>query len=295
MRKVLALACALALACTVPSTADAAAAPPATWKEHWFEHVQTLKLAGYNDTVALYFDNDVPASTKDWALPYLTRMWKYAQQTYGNSGNLMTSDRLYSIHHEAKYYGGHPSTVYDSSHDYRNVSDVGGNGWAKPQYEVATHEAGHVVESIAAGKHGSPAFGLWQDSKWMEFFIYDVYVSLGMTAEAQSFHNRMMSADHVDGFPRAGTHWFRDWFYPLWRDRGHAQVMVRFYGLLGKYFPRSGNDFTRGMNWGEFVHFMSGAAGVNLKPLATTAFGWPSSWESQFQAARSAFPGITYS
>jgi hypothetical protein len=47
------------------------------------------------------------------------------------------------------------------------------------------------------------------------------------------------------------------------------------------------------MNWGEFVHFWSGAAGVNLKALATAAFGWPAEWETQFNNARTQFP-FTY-
>ncbi|WP_328610322.1 hypothetical protein OG943_14710 [Amycolatopsis sp. NBC_00345] len=298
MRRVLMLVCALALAATIPSTAQARPAaladPPATWQEHWFEHNQLLQRVAFNDTVALYFDDDVDRNAQNWLMPYLTNLWQYAQRTYGNSGNKMTADRLYSIHHEGKYSGGHPSTVYDASHDFRNVSDVGGNDWTTPQYEVATHETGHIVESIAAGKHGSPAFGLWGDSKWMEFYIYDAYTALGMNAEAQDFYDRMMADSHADDFPRAGTHWFRDWFYPLWRDHGHAQVMVRYFALLGQYFPNNGTDFTRDLNWGEFVHFMSGAAGVNLKSLATTAFGWPADWDAQFNQARADFPGITY-
>jgi hypothetical protein len=47
------------------------------------------------------------------------------------------------------------------------------------------------------------------------------------------------------------------------------------------------------MNWGEFIHFWSGAAGVNLKPLATSAFGWTSTFETQFNQARIDFP-FTY-
>jgi hypothetical protein len=268
--------------------------PPATWQEHWFEHNQNLRLIAYNNTVAIYFDADVNRDAGKWMLPYLTRMWQYAQRTYGNSGNRMGSDRLFSIHHEGRFFGGHPSTVYDASHDFRNVSDVGSSNWINPQFEVVTHETGHVVESIAAGKHGSPAFSLWHDSKWMEFYIYDAYVALGMTGEAQSFFNRMTAASHTDDFPVAGAHWFRDWFFPLWRDHGHAQVMVNYFQLLGRFFPANGQNFARDLNWGEFVHFMSGAAGTNLKPLATQAFGWPAQWETQLQAAKRAFPQITY-
>jgi hypothetical protein len=267
--------------------------PPATWQEHWFEHRSLLQLAGFNDTVALYFDPDVNKDAAKWMLPYLTNMWSYVQRTYDPARTTkLTADRLYSVHHEGKYFGGHPSTMYDASHDFRNVSDVGGNNWTSPQYEVVTHETGHVVESTASGKHGSPAFPLWQDSKWMEFYIYDAYVALGMTAEATAFYNKNITKS--DSFPAANTHWFRDWFYPLWRDHGHAAVMVKYFALLGQYFPANGQNFSRNLNWGEFVHFMSGAAGVNLQPQAKTAFGWPATYEAQFQQAKRDFPNIKY-
>jgi hypothetical protein len=48
------------------------------------------------------------------------------------------------------------------------------------------------------------------------------------------------------------------------------------------------------MNWGEYIHFMSGAAGTDLKPLATTAFGWSDVREAQYQEAKKDFPAVTY-
>jgi len=48
------------------------------------------------------------------------------------------------------------------------------------------------------------------------------------------------------------------------------------------------------MNWGEFIHFSSGAAGKNMKNQATIAFGWTSEMENQFNKARSDFTAITY-
>jgi hypothetical protein len=269
-------------------------APPPTWQEHWFEHNQNLRLIVYNDTVAVYFDNDVNTEAGKWILPYLTKMWQYTQNTYGGAAKTLSTDRLYSITHEGKYYGGHPSYYYDPSHDYRNVIDVGGDNWMTPQYELMTHEAGHIVESVASGKYGSPAFPLWGDSKWMEFYIYDVYSGLGMTTEAQDFYNRMMAPDHVDDFPVPNTHWFRDWFYPLWRDHNKAQVMANYFRLMGQYYPTNGQYFAHDQNWGEFVHFMSGAAGVDLRPQAQTAFGWPAEWESEYEQAKQDFPEITY-
>jgi len=269
--------------------AAAADAPPATWQEHWFEHDQLLTLADYDDDVAIYFDADVDATGTEWILPYLGDLWRYTRQTYGEFGD----DRLYLIFHEGRYSGGHPSTYFDESHDFRNVSDCGPGPWGDPAtVDLPSHEIGHVVEIASRGVHGSPAFGLWGDSKWAEFYQYDVYVALGKTADAQRVYDRFIAT--TDDFPVAGTHWFRDWFYPLWRDHGHGEVMARFFELLSQNFPTNGDDYARDMTWGEYVHFMSGAAGTDLQSLATAAFGWPAEWDAQLQAARSDFPAITY-
>lgn len=266
-------------------------APPEMWMEHWFEHVQNLHLVAYNDDVAVYFDEDVQGG--EWIFPFMTRLWRYTKATYDMGPEAQS--RLFSIHHQNKYSGGHPSTYFDASHDRRNVSDCGPGPWRAAEgfsIDEPSHESGHVVEAANNGVHGSPAFPLWGDSKWMEFYQYDVYLALGMTADAKRLFDRFTAT--TDNFPRAGTHWFRDWFYPLWRDHGHAQVMVRFFKLLSMHFPKNGNSYSRDLNWGEFVHFMSGAAGTNLKDLATTAFGWPPDREAQFNKARTDFPMITY-
>ena len=98
-----------------------------------------------------------------------------------------------------------------------------------------------------------------------------------------------------DTFPRANTHWFRDWFYPLWRDHGHAQAMVNFFKLLAKYFPTdSSGAFSRDMNWGEFVHFMSGAAHADLLSQARTAFGPNFPKDAELAQAKQTFSQITY-
>jgi hypothetical protein len=70
--------------------------------------------------------------------------------------------------------------------------------------------------------------------------------------------------------------------------------MVRFFKLLSQHFRKRGTNYDGDLNWGEFVHFMSGAAGTNLKDMATQAFGWPADREAQFNKARTDFPGVTY-
>src|SRR5690349_4938779 len=83
--------------------AFAATAPPATWQEHWFEHNQNLKLAYYNDDIAVYLDDDINKSNVTWVNSYMTDVWKYVKKTYGQMGG---DGRLYIILHN-KYGGGH--------------------------------------------------------------------------------------------------------------------------------------------------------------------------------------------
>ena len=274
-------------------------APPSTWKEHWFNHDQILTRLEYNDDVAIYFDSDMPREDAEWLFPITNRIWKYTEKTYGDFGG--PDDRLFAIFHKGKCSGGHPSTYFDSSHDDRNVVDIGFDTWDPSKDGYIIHEVCHIVEGASNGVLGSPAFGksIWGDSKWAEFFEYDLRIGIGQDKEAKDAFQRFTNA--TDDSPRANTHWFRDFFYPLWRDHGHAQVMVNYYRLLSKHYPKETLDDGKGlkfsrtqMNWGEFIHFMSGAAAKNLKPLASQAFGWPVDWESQFKKARMEFPGVFY-
>jgi hypothetical protein len=267
-------------------------APPDTWQEHWFEHNQLLKLIDYNDQVAIYFDDDVDRAAAAWVTGFMTKVWAYSRKTYGEMTTKNYDGRLYSIFHTDKYGGGHPSTCYDDSHDFRDVTDCGPGPWTGEDWDVPSHEAGHVVEAANNGVHDSPAFGLWGDSKWMEFYQYDLYVGLGMTEHAKEVLDRFSGTS--DDFPRSGTHWFRDWFYPLWRDHGHAEVMVKFFRLLAAHFPKNGESYARGLNWGEFVHFMSGAAGKSVLDLAHGAFGPTFPEDGEFMQAKKDFPEISY-
>jgi len=205
---------------------------------------------------------------------------------------------LYAIFHTGKYSGGHPSTYFDASHDNRNVIDCGSSSseaWLSGQgndLDIVTHEVAHIVEGAAKGTHGSPAFGIWGDSKWAEIFNYDVYKNLGMTSDATRWYNMMIQSS--DDFPIRGTHWFRDWFYPIYNQHGENAVLNSFFTLLSQHFPKRGNDYARDMNMGEFVHFWSGAARTNLQPLAESAFTWTIQWNTQFLQAQSNFPNLPY-
>ena len=66
---------------------------------------------------------------------------------------------------------------------------------------LETHMASLVVEFAARGKNSSPVYKLWGDGNWAEFYQYDLYRALGMTAEAQSFHDSWIDPGHYDNFP----------------------------------------------------------------------------------------------
>ena len=269
-------------------------APPATWKEHWFEHEQLVTNVFHDEHLALYYDDNVNPSYT-WPQVYISDMWEYVKSVYGDFGD---DPRLYAILHTDRYSGGHPAVYMDAGHDYRNVVDVGPYTWEfeKPSdgLSVLTHEVGHIVEGAAKGVKDNPAWEIWKDSKWAEIFIYDVYLGLGKTEYAQQVYNDMMN--QTDDYPTPGSQWFKDWFYPLYSQNGGSKVLNEFYELLAKHFPRNadGTKYARRMNWGEFIHFWSGAAGKDLKPLAEQAFGWPEEWTDQLYQAKADFDKITY-
>lgn len=265
------------------------AAPPDTWKEHWFEHQELLSLVYHDNDVAVYFDKDV-SRLVTWPFSFMSAVWRYTKSVYSTFGS---DPRLYAIYHTNKYSGGHPSTWLDASHDYRNVIDVGPGPWTSGtgnDLDICTHEVAHIVEGASKGKLGSPAFTIWRDSKWAEIFIYDVYLGLGRTSDAQRWYDLMMNTRN--DFPRANTQWFKNWFYPIYSEHGKSATLNRFFQLLSDHFPKNGYTYARQMNWGEFVHFWSGAANTNLKSLATNAFGWTADMEAQFNQARTDFPNL---
>ena len=288
----------------VPVTAtDTSGYPPYQWKEHWFSHDQLLTRVFFDSGLAVYFDKDM-YNFIEWPSTYLDSVWKYTKKVYGKFG---TDERLFAVFHAGKndYSGGHPFTFFDESHDFRNGIDVGSalpDGWvsgAGNDIDISTHEVGHIVEGASKGVHNSPAFGLWGDSKWMEIFQYDVYLGLGRKEDAARWYKMMVDPNHSDDFPSANAHWFRDWWYPMYTQFGGARLLNAYFTLLSENFPTRTymgdyREYTRDLNWGEFIHFWSGAAGTSLRDLTTKAFGWTPEWEAQFQQAKIDFPNIGY-
>jgi hypothetical protein len=59
---------------------------------------------------------------------------------------------------------------------------------------------GHIVEGSNNAVHESPAFEVWKDSKWCEFYQYDLYVALGLRHDADRVYEKWYQ--QVDDFPR---------------------------------------------------------------------------------------------
>ena len=290
----------LSLSCSKSKTsvgpqADPAGAPPKTWQEHWFTHDLLVNRVYFDDNLALYYDDDVDKSVV-WPQKTMSDVWSYVKKTYGSFGD---SSRLYVILHQGKLGGGHPASYFDDSHDFRNTIDCGLDDWTYPtgeQIGVPIHETGHIVCGASHGVQGSPSDVLWGDSKFMEIYNYDVMMNIGRQDEAARVYDQMQS--QTDTFPVAGSQWFKNWFYPIYSKYGHAAVLNKYFQLLADNFPKvknaHGYQYTRNLNYGEFIHFWSGAAGVNLKAQATIAFGWPDEWEQQFNQAKIDFPNVKY-
>lgn len=280
---------------TTPPKEEDPDAPPLTWKEHWSEHTQLLKRVYYDDDVAVYFDDDMDPNV-NWMFKYIGDVWRYTKEKYGDFGD---DPRLYAIFHNKKYPGGHPALYFDKHHDYRNVIDCGSGPWltiGEGNIDIPTHEVFHLVEIGGFGTQGSPGFGtppngIWGDSKFAEIFQYDVYKALGMESDLKRYYETRMKMSAP--FPNPDTYWFRDWFYPIYRDHGETQVLVNFFKLVSEHFPKDNNNrhFST-LNFGEFVHFFSAAAGANLKEQAKIAFGWPAGYELEYQIARQQYPQL---
>ncbi|RZK58247.1 MAG: hypothetical protein EOO91_08600 [Pedobacter sp.] len=290
----------------VESTEKTVKEPTKQIQEHWPNHDLLVSQVYQDDNVAFYYDGKMDRAIT-WPYKTMSDTWAYVRKTYGDFGE---DKRLYVIFHKSEVLnkgtqfekcitcGGHPASYWDASHDFRNIIDCGLAGdhdWENPTGQdigIPIHEVGHIVCGASHGVKGSPSDVLWGDSKFMEIFNYDVLKNIGRKDEADRVYIQMQTT--TDVFPRKGTYWFRDWFYPIYSKYGEASVLNKYFALLAKEFPKKNGEYTRNLNWGEFIHFWSGAAGADLKEQAKLAFGWSSAWEAMLKNAKEDFPNVKY-
>lgn len=288
----------------------------------YFGHGGTLRRMTCDADVAVYFDaamQQIPADQTAWISPFVGDVFRYVKLSYGACAVPRTLPAPIGPNCEAfgapkplivflhatsgNGYAGGNANRFDAFSGFRNTIDISAPNWSVGNTldrDMIVHEIGHIVEGAGQGVHESPAYTIWGDSKWAEFLIYDFYANTGRTADASRVFAQFLN--YRDNVPSGATNaaWFRDWFFPLWRDNGRsAAVMQRYFGLVSQFFPtqleNQGRNliYTRRMTTGEFVHFMSGAAGVDLSARAAAAFNTGFD-RSAFDRARTDFPGITY-
>jgi hypothetical protein len=272
-----------------PSTAPCPGgpAPDPAWQEHWSDHSEDLTLRAYDDCVALYVDSAMGSVDTDWLSSFLTQAWTYNLKEYGKLG----TERLYVVIHGA-FSVGHASAFYESDHDGRNVIDAGANSWDEADYDRLARLLSVIVERTAvSGKRGSPGAAQWSSDGFAQIYTYDLYVGLAMDDAAARVWGEFEPTHFT--FPVPNSYWFADFYYPTWRDHGKTKALVNFFSLLEKYYPAP-NQVMGPMNWGEYIHFASGAAGNDLQEQATYAFGWNNEWQAQIEQARQDYSAIEY-
>jgi hypothetical protein len=262
--------------------------PATTWKEHWGDHTELLRRVHYDDCIALYVDGGVDPSTLDWLVSFLNRSWEYSLATYGQMGN----ERLYVVVHQGQHEGGHVATFIQTSHDGHATIDMGASTWSEGDLDLPARLLGFLVDAQGAHtKFGAPK--AWHyELGFALIYQYDLYLALGLDAAATEA--QLVFDEYQNSAPSPGVHWFRDWFHPLWRDYGRAQLFVRYLSLLEQYYPASDDMWMLPMSYGQYLHFMSGAAGVDLAPVARSASIWRADFDAQIAIAKLQFPEITY-
>ncbi len=294
---------------------------PATLNDYIANGPAPLTRVACNADVAVYFNPELserPAAETSWIAPFVTDVWKYVKQAYGSCAVPRTLPApigpgcesfgapkplialMYVV--SGPGTGGNLRLRFDSSSSFRNTIAAHANSWYRPiSRDEIVHETCHVVEGGGQGVHESPAYdAVWGDGPWPEYCMYDFYAHTGRSADAYRVFDQFVKGSHAKPRGASGTHFFNDWFFPLWRDHGGSpEVMERFFGLVSKYFPKHPeNDdrnliYDRRMTTGEFVHFVSGAAGVDLSGQAAFAFNTGFD-RAEFEKARVDFPDITY-
>ena len=265
---------------------DPPGAPPRGFTEDYKDHNQAVLRQYFDDFTGVYYDSIVDRSIT-WPFAFFSNTWDVVTDTYGN---FLGENRLYVVGHGDAGEGLF-TTTFDKDKsksliDFTITADSTGAALDAPIALVAD-----LVQNSADGAHKSPAMAVWQD-KFTQIFTYDLYTKLGM--EADSTRVSMKYMQDVADFPNPDTHWFRDWFLPIYKNYNGSVALSNFFKVLSENFPIDGSDYARDMNLGEMVHFFSGATGEDLEPLAESAFDWTDQAKGQLLQARAEFPNLNY-
>ncbi|KAI9089825.1 hypothetical protein DFS34DRAFT_654416 [Phlyctochytrium arcticum] len=253
-----------------------------------------------NADVAVYMSStamNLPRITTRWIVPFYNKVWKFMKTTYGGcslgTGESPVSDGWSSW--RVRFDN-------NSRNAFRHFLGQAHNGWAENDYGIKSLSMNLLcrhVEVGSQGVHETPAFSLWGGGKFADICTYDFFNRSGYASEAAQAYSQYAPEFQSDFPPGAvNAYWFRDWYYPLWVEKGNTLAWHQtYFALLSQYFPASyvnngyNLKYSRQMNVGEYVHFMSATVGRNLAPMAQTAFN--SGYDAtKFATARTTFPAL---
>ena len=257
--------------------------------ESWNDHDEQVLRQYFDVSAAVYYDPEVDRAI-EWPFDFFSDSWAYVVENYGTYGE---KSLLYVVAHGEADKTTFFKTIFEDDADNRSLIDfpltaASASGAAIDQ---PTALMAKIVENSSNGVHKSPAEAVWGD-KFSEIFTYDLYLKLGLETEAERVKNTFTEAS-VD-FPKAETFWFRDWFLPIYDNYNGSVALNNFFKVLAANYPIDGTDYARDMTLGELVHFFSGATGVDLEPLAVTAFDFNDANQNELLQARAEFPNLNY-
>ena len=94
-------------------------------------------------------------------------------------------------------HGRHRGKRDDRRRQWQRLAELEGDSedsWDHFSIDMVSHEIGHIVETANNSVEESPAFEMWKDSKWIEFYQYDLYMALGLRNDARRINREVVQA-----------------------------------------------------------------------------------------------------
>jgi len=249
----------------------------------------------------------IVASDVSWLTPSLSEAWSYIKSQYP----------MYSGPQLSVVLGSQPDNpaasvtyAWSDKNAYRNLvfsfnADWSTRNFSTWPFQSLMHELNHIVESNNNEMQDSPSYAVWGDSHWGEIFMYDLYKHL---ASVPSTGVAISDAEALrlswwEARDTVGSRWLQDWYWPLYNGTlgntaaGHsgAAFLRKYFELLAQNYDRIASEYTHSMNLGEYVHFCSAAAGVDLTNAARSAFHFERRplAEAQLAQAQLDYPAVS--
>ncbi|UJH90668.1 discoidin domain-containing protein [Antarcticibacterium sp. 1MA-6-2] len=263
---------------------DPEGSPPRGFTENYNGHDEILNRQILSGSVGVYYDPEVDRSI-EWPLEFFPNAWSYITNTYGKIGSV---NSLYVVGHgeeKPSFF----STYFDEETGNRNIIDfpILNSEMTPETTDEAIMLLADLVENANNNVKTAPGSEVWGDA-FTEIFTYDLYVGLGMEADAERVKAEYMETTFN------GVNWFRDFFLPLYETYDGATTFRRFFNLLSSNYPIDGDQYARNLTLGEIVHFFSGSTGDDLEDLAQAAFNFGDVNQQELLQARGEFPSLNY-